>query len=1379
MTLLKDVVVNMSQSSTVCTLALASGEATSDQRRSYALVMMEDKLLGILTERDLVKKIAEGACFAEMMALEVMSTSVITLNASEIKDVFTPVNLMRQYRIRHLPVLNDQDEVVGVITSARLRQALPASALLKRRQVAEVMATQIITAAPSTPVIEVAQLMAIHRVSCVVIQISEAHSPQGIITEYDIVQIQRLELNLTTLLAETAMSSPLECLHPEDQLWEVQQKMQQLHVRRLVVVNDQGILAGLITQTSILSVLDPQEMTSTIEMLQQQVEQLQDERVKLLQERNLNLETQVQTSESSLLVCQEKFRATFEQAAVGIAHINLDGYFIAINQRFSQVLGYSAADLLNKHFTELTFEEDKEAGLDDLQKLIRGDISSFAQEKRYYRQDSSTFWGNVTVSAATRPSGESDYLIVVLEDISSRKQAETDLQHLNRELEERVSLSTLAFKASEQRYRMLFEFAPDLLFVLNMKGEIQTVNTAVIQRLGYTKAELAGKSLPNCLVTGSPEMHAKDFESLLKHGTSRKEMEVLCRNGSTLSVDCACSIIADTLGKAPYILVIQRDISDLVQAKAKLKASEELFRLAFEEAAIGMALVAPDGRWLQVNQAICDLVGYSAAELLDLDFQTITYPDDLGTDLSHVTKMLAGDITTYQMEKRYLHKQGHIVWVLLSVSLVRDHQAHPLCFISQIQDISTRKNLEMRLRGSEQQMRSVFEAMHDLVLICTIQDNTITGIDIAPTTPKIEDDCSSDLASQTLEYLWDSAETVPGQKIQQVMATDTSVQFEYKLSMCGRERWYSANISPLAGQAILWVARDITALKQAEKDLFREKELAQVTLESIGDAVITTDTQGNIYHFNPVAEHLTGWKTSETQGRPLAEVFHLVHEETRQPAENPIQKALREDRVVGLANHTVLVARNGTEYAIEDSAAPIQDRDGQVIGAVMVFHDVTHSRNLTRQLSWQASHDPLTGLANRRKFEQILLHALQVSQEEAQQHVLCFLDLDQFKVINDTCGHAAGDEVLRQVSKLLQQAIRVTDVLARLGGDEFAILLHQCPLERATEIAENLRQAIQSFRFQWNNKAFSIGASIGLVTIDQESADLESIVGAADAACYAAKAKGRNRIQVYQDDDATLLQQRGEQQWSVRIKQALEDDLFCLYGQAIVPTIENSGKQYFCEILLRMIDEQNRVVTAGEFIPAAERYNLILEVDKWVISKFLNDFYPRLHMSKEQKAQPTQYMINLSGASVGDGQFLHFLKQQLGQHPEAAQWICFEITETAIISNLGQAVSFMKEIKELGCSFALDDFGAGMSSFAYLKTLPVDYLKIDGGFMDDLADDPATYAIVESINHIGHVMGLQTIAEFVSSVEIREKLQSISVNYVQGFDIELPKALAV
>jgi diguanylate cyclase (GGDEF)-like protein/PAS domain S-box-containing protein len=563
---------------------------------------------------------------------------------------------------------------------------------------------------------------------------------------------------------------------------------------------------------------------------------------------------------------------------------------------------------------------------------------------------------------------------------------------------------------------------------------------------------------------------------------------------------------------------------------------------------------------------------------------------------------------------------------------------------------------------------------------------------------------------------------------------------------------------------------EIEERQRLEESLFAEKELAQVTLQSIGDAVITTDAQGNVRFFNPIAERLTGWKALDVQGVHFSTVFLIVDQVTREPVENPIDKALLEERIVSLANNTILIAHDGTEYPIADSAAPIRDRQGQIIGAVIVFHDVTESRYLTHQLSWEANHDALTGLINRRRFEQYLVEAIASVKDSNHQHALCYLDLDQFKVVNDTVGHLAGDELLRQISALIQKGVRANDMLARLGGDEFGILLTQCSLSQATQIAENLKDLVHQFRFIWNGKIFIIGVSIGVVVIDQTSQDLMELLGAADAACYAAKARGRNCVHIYSLDDSELIKQRGERQLVSKISRALETNRFCLYYQKIVSITSKPLVEHY-EILIRMLDENGKIVSPNEFIPAAERYGLITEIDCWVIEKFFSNYHK---LPEKDVLSQGLYTINLSGASISNNQFLRFLIEQFFRYKVPPQTIGFEITETAAIANFEQARYFMSELKKIGCCFALDDFGSGLSSFAYLMNLPVDYLKIDGSFVKNISHNLISQALVEGFNRIAHAMNLETIAEFVEDETILEKLREIGVDYAQGYGIARP-----
>ncbi|MDP8963567.1 MAG: EAL domain-containing protein [Cyanobacteriota bacterium] len=576
---------------------------------------------------------------------------------------------------------------------------------------------------------------------------------------------------------------------------------------------------------------------------------------------------------------------------------------------------------------------------------------------------------------------------------------------------------------------------------------------------------------------------------------------------------------------------------------------------------------------------------------------------------------------------------------------------------------------------------------------------------------------------------------------------------------------------------------EISERQLAQEALFREKELAQVTLQSIGDAVVTTNGVGLIDYLNPVAEALTGWRKQEVLGKPLSEMARLVNETTHEMVESPVETALREGQIVSHSEPTLLVTSSGREVAVDNSAAPIRASNGQIIGAVLVLRDVTQERSIERQLSWQASHDALTGLVNRREFEKRLEQTAIAARTSSQQHALCYLDLDQFKVVNDTCGHIAGDELLCQVTNLFQSQIRASDTLARLGGDEFGLLLNHCPLESAVQVANKLREQLQKFRYMWHEKTFAIGVSIGVVAIDANTQSVTSILSAADAACYAAKNKGRNRVHVYQADDRELAIQRGQMQWIARLTQALEENRFRLYYQPIVKSTQTSpSEEEHYEILLRLVDETGNLVMPGAFIPAAERYNLMHRIDRWVI----RTLFASVGEQYRENANPSQlhpgvrdcvYAINLSGASLNDEQLIDFVRQQLTLHQIPPQMICFEITETVAIANLAQAAQFMRSLKQIGCRFALDDFGSGMSSFAYLKNLPVDYLKIDGGFVKQIVDEPIDLAMVEAINHIGHVMGIQTIAEFVENQTILEKITAIGVDYAQGYSIAHPRPL--
>ncbi len=616
-------------------------------------------------------------------------------------------------------------------------------------------------------------------------------------------------------------------------------------------------------------------------------------------------------------------------------------------------------------------------------------------------------------------------------------------------------------------------------------------------------------------------------------------------------------------------------------------------------------------------------------------------------------------------------------------------------------------------------------------------------------------------------------------KLREHLAGNTEM-FESVHRMCrndGEWRWIQCRAMALQDkkgrlQRLIGVETDITEQKVYEEALFREKESAQITLQSIGDGVVTTDEHCNIEYLNPVAEELTGWKLDDAVGRTVDEVFRGFHEETCEPLESPVAVSIRRNRAIKSVRPTLLIRRDGNELYIESTASPIRNDRGDVSGGVLVFHDVSEARELNRKLSYHASHDILTGLVNRREFEHRLERALKSAKAQETSYAICYLDLDQFKIINDTCGHNAGDALLGQIGALLKSKIRWRDTLARLGGDEFGLLLESCSLDEAIKTADLLREAIKEHRFSWDDRSFKLSTSIGVVPITAANENVATLISAADSACQAAKEAGRNRIHSYQENDIDLMRRRREMQWAARINNALEDDRFELFRQTILP-LQGTDNGAHYELLLRMRDENGSLVSPELFIAAAERYAIMPSIDRWVVSRA----FRWLVSEADERQRLSLCSINLSGQSLTDDDFLPFVIHQLQRSGIDATKICFEITETAAIASFAQASRFIKALKDLGCKFALDDFGTGLSSFGYLKHFPVDFLKIDGSFVKEILHDPIDREMVRSINEIGHLTGKKTIAEFAENKEIITMLEGMGVDYAQGYGVDEPKRI--
>jgi diguanylate cyclase (GGDEF)-like protein/PAS domain S-box-containing protein len=550
-----------------------------------------------------------------------------------------------------------------------------------------------------------------------------------------------------------------------------------------------------------------------------------------------------------------------------------------------------------------------------------------------------------------------------------------------------------------------------------------------------------------------------------------------------------------------------------------------------------------------------------------------------------------------------------------------------------------------------------------------------------------------------------------------------------------------------------------------------------LALESLAEAIITTNGQGQVTYLNPAAERLSGVAATQAVGKPLEEIVGFVDETDRRLMSDPIHQALTSGAPVTLSRRTLLVSRtNGSERSIELSAAPIRDASKEIVGAVMLLHDVTELRGLARQMSYQATHDALTGLVNRREFETRLEEATESGHRGDGQHVLCYLDLDRFKVVNDTSGHLAGDSMLREVAKVLRDAVRDSDTVARLGGDEFGMLLIGCPLEKARQIADDVCRSVNDYRFVWKDKIFNIGVSIGLVEISRESGTLEELLAAADSACYVAKKQGSGRVAVYSARDEALARHSGEIQWLQKLQQALKESRFQLYTQPIVAALDDehaSGPAM--EVLVRLRDDADHDVPPSEFVRAAERYRLMSLVDRWVVQTTL----AALGRGALAVPENRSVAINISGQTLGDMQFLEFVVECLDSTGVAPSQVCFEITETAVVANIEHAHRFVGVLHGMGCQFALDDFGSGVGSFSNLKTLPLDYLKIDGSFMRNLARDSVDQAMVTAMIRLARTLNFKVIAEQVEDDAALEAARSMGVDYIQGFVIGRPEPLAL
>jgi diguanylate cyclase (GGDEF)-like protein/PAS domain S-box-containing protein len=591
------------------------------------------------------------------------------------------------------------------------------------------------------------------------------------------------------------------------------------------------------------------------------------------------------------------------------------------------------------------------------------------------------------------------------------------------------------------------------------------------------------------------------------------------------------------------------------------------------------------------------------------------------------------------------------------------------------------------------------------------------------------------------------------------------------------ERWVELHTvrSEYNGEpALVTVAKDIAHRKSLEVSLGRSKLQARITLESIGEGIITTDRTGTIDYMNEAAEQLLGLSRSTAIGHKPAEVIALVDESDRESLGDPVEQCLAERKRVSLGRRALLLAKQtDKEFSVELTASPIRAPSGEIAGCVVIFHDVTEVRGIAKEMSYQATHDALTGLVNRVEFERRLGTALESSRGEGTSFVVSYLDLDRFKLVNDTSGHIAGDNLLREIAALLKHQVRDSDTVARMGGDEFAMLLVGCPLDKARQIADEVCQTVANHHFAWQDQVFEVGVSIGLVEVGPDSASAESVLNAADSACYVAKQEGRGGHHVYSARDEALAREKGEIQWLQRLQRALRDDQFELHVQPIVATEGAVPRGPAAEILLRMHDENGNRYSPSQFIAAAERYQLMAQVDRWVVRHAITTIasgLPRL-------PQDRSCSINLSGQTLIDDSFLEFVVDMLDHTGVSPEKLCFEVSEPAVMANLEHARRFISVLHGIGCQFALDNFGSGIGSFAKLKSLSIDYLKIDGVYTRRLDSDSVNQEMISAMIRLSRQLDFKVIAEQVEDSASFDALRRLGVDFIQGFAVEKPRLL--
>lgn len=911
-------------------------------------------------------------------------------------------------------------------------------------------------------------------------------------------------------------------------------------------------------------------------------------------------------------------------------------------------------------------------------------------------------------------------------------------------------------------YKLLYEKSPLCYQSLDKNGNIIIVNPAWCKLLGYSHNEVIGNWFGDFI---DPKSKQKALESFLKYTATEHscyfEFSLFRKDGAVIDVNIDRRVECDEQGQVIQTHCIVQDLTE----KNKNLATEESFKYIFENSLNEIFVFCADTyKFIKVNRGARNNLGYSQQELCQLTPLDIKPELSLESFNELLEPLHSGRKENIQFETVHQRKNGTLypieVHLQLTTFLLKP------AFIGIALDITRHKEIENRLNSVIQGAELGYWDWNYLTGEHHVNDRWLEILGLN----------RNDLNNYVSD--WDARlHQDDQQRVRETVEHSIEVKKPYTVEFRMRHKkghwvWIQGSGAVVAYAAdnksasrLCGTHQDISVRIQNDEQI---KKLSQAVDQS-PNLIFITDIDANVEYVNPKIHQITGYSVDEVLGK---NINLLASDETTDNEYNVLWDTIKSGKEWRGIFHNK--KKNGELYWARQSIAPIMDDNNKITHFVAIQEDITEAKRVSEQLNYQASHDPLTGLINRREFENRLSRTIDTAKLNKSEHVLCYLDLDQFKIVNDTCTHVAGDELLKQFAHILQGAFRIRDTLGRLGGDEFGVLLEHCSVANAEKHAQQLLDKVNSFQFYWDNKSFRIGVSIGMVVINHSTQNMPTLLSHADIACYAAKNAGRHCIHIYQENDNDLALVHKELQWINKINQALKEDLFTLYIQPVyqLESCYNAPDHY--EVLIRLIDEHGEIIPPGAFLPAVERFSLSLQLDQWVI----NAVFDWMQKIKLQNKPLPCLSINISGQNLGNKQLLAFIKKQFQTHQYvSAEKICFEITETAAINNLTDAKSFISELSELGCKFALDDFGSGLSSFDYLKNLPVDFLKIDGQFVKNIVNDPIDYALVNSINEIGHVMGKKTVAEFVENEQILELLAKLKVDYVQGYF--LGKALPI